>query len=136
MSLARDLIAVEQVRFDGQLSFVENVAPQYADLHLPEMLLQPLVENALKYASSTTGPPEVRLEICSKQEQLVIRILNSVDSESLHYSGSGLKLGQNNVRDRLDIFYNGKAAFRFTIEDGKAVSEISIPLKLCQTPRT
>ena len=132
LKLARSLIAVEQVRFDGQLTVFEHIAVDTLDCTVPEMLLQPLIENSFKYCSSCSGSPELRLDAWLVNSMLHIRVSNSVDTATVVKPAGGLRIGHANIRERLDLTYGGRAKFEFQIRDSVSCAEVSIPARLTE----
>jgi hypothetical protein len=131
LKLARSLVELEQLRFDGQLHFSESI---FADTHncsLPEMLLQPLVENAVKYCSTETRSPELRIEARMERDLLLIRVVNSVDIDTGVTLAEGFRIGHANIRERLDLTYGSRAQFRFSVREASAIAEIRIPQTVC-----
>lgn len=113
-------------RFRGQLRFELNVSPELGEIPVPRLLLQPLVENALRHGlSSGRGTLEVT----------VVR-----RDGRLHYTvrddGAGLKngtvkfgTGLSNVARRLELLYPGEHAFDIRGLDGRGtLVSLSFPL--------
>lgn len=101
-----DYAALERARFGGRLEVRLDCAPQVGDVPVPALLLQPLVENAVKYGSATTPEGEtVRVELTARGIDAGVEILvrntgrwlepgQAAPAES---TGTGLA----NVRERL-----------------------------------
>lgn len=127
LELARSLVALEQVRFDGQLHFSESVSADAQRCRVPEMLLQPLVENAVKYCTTDSRSPELRIEAFMEHDLLLIRVVNSLAIDTGVTVSQGFQIGHANIRERLDLTYGGRANFRFSVREAFAVAEIRIP---------
>jgi LytS/YehU family sensor histidine kinase len=127
LKLARSLVALEQVRFDGHLHFSESISADAQSCSLPEMLLQPVVENALKYCSMDTRSPELRIEAFMGHDWLLIRVVNSLATDTDITLPEGFRIGHANIRERLDLTYGGRADFQFSIRETSAIAEIRIP---------
>jgi hypothetical protein len=127
LKLARSLVALEQVRFDGHLHFSESISADAQSCSLPEMLLQPVVENALKYCSMDTRSPELRIEAFMGHDWLLIRVVNSLAIDTDITLPEGFRIGHANIRERLDLTYGGRADFQFSIRETSAIAEIRIP---------
>ncbi|MEI7702596.1 MAG: histidine kinase [Planctomycetia bacterium] len=127
LKLARSLVALEQVRFDGQLHFSESVSADAQSCSLPEMLLQPLVENALKYCTTDSRSPELKIEAFMGRDLLLIRVVNSLAIDTGVTVSEGFQIGHANIRERLDLTYGGRAQFQFSVREAFAVAEIRIP---------
>lgn len=62
-----DYVALERARFGGRLEVELRCDPAVAELEVPALLLQPLVENAVKYGSATTPEGEtIRVEVAAR----------------------------------------------------------------------
>ena len=106
----RQYLLIEQARFEDRLNYVENIPPELRDALAPSLILQPLVENAVKYGVARSNAP-VTIEISAAAEGGRLRL--SVSDDGGDGAGSlapaKLGLGLENVRRRLDLIY-GKAA--------------------------
>ncbi len=101
-------LEIAKLRFGDRLSTKIEVAAQAEPVMIPAMLLQPLLENAVKYGiepSEDIG--EIHLKALIDDEQLRITITNPLlDNSNLNPSfGIGLK----NTRERLELLYEGSA---------------------------
>ncbi len=126
LDLARDYLAIERVRFGGRLSFCETVGEDCLDWRLPPLLLQPLVENAVKHGvAKTTGSADVRLEVLREGVGLKVIIDNAVDGENAKggRGGSGLA----NVRQRLLATYGEAASLVTAAAHGRHRVELWLP---------
>jgi two-component system LytT family sensor kinase len=117
MEFLRCYLEIERIRFQDRLTTRVNVDPKALDTHVPNLILQPIVENAIKYAVAPRSTPG-EIEIRAKQEDGFLRIQvrdngpglpmnRSVDS--LFKKGLGLM----NTQTRLDRLYG--AGHRFEI---------------------
>ena len=111
LDLIHAYISVEQIRFGARLKFEENIQPDLLGSSIPPLLLQPLIENAIRHGVATlTEGAWVRLEIVSRNPQKVsITVLNNFDPEAPRRRGAGI--GLRNVRGRLDTTYGNSADF-------------------------
>lgn len=106
----RQYLLIEQARFEDRLNYVENIPADLRDALAPSLILQPLVENAVKYGVARSNAP-VTIEISAAAEGGRLRLTVSDDGGN----GAGLQappklgLGLENVRRRLDLIY-GKTA--------------------------
>jgi signal transduction histidine kinase len=99
---ADDYLAIMQIRMEGRLSVEKDIAPGAEDALVPNLVLQPLVENAVKHGvSENAGPGCVRIEAWREGEQLHLRVAD--DGPGLPTSGEPLAegIGLENTRDRL-----------------------------------
>ena len=103
-------LAIEEARYPGRLKVKVDVPDGLADALAPTLILQPLVENAVKYGVARSNAP-VTIEIKASAEGGRLRL--TVSDDGGDGVGSSvppkLGLGLENVRRRLDLIY-GKAA--------------------------
>ena len=102
LALVDRYLAIEQVRFGERLRVQRVVEPEALDCLLPPLLLQPLVENAVKHG--VAGRLEggvVRIAAERRAGQLVVTLENPLDDDAPTPPGEGL--GLENVRRRLAV---------------------------------
>lgn len=126
---------IERVRFPDKLE-VEMIAGRDAlDALIPNLILQPLVENAVKYGIaplSDRGKIEIRAS--REGETLHIVITNTGRYGVTDPPGRG-GVGMTNVRDRLSRLYGTGQAFRsYNTEDGGFGVELVVPFRSNDVP--
>jgi len=121
-----DYLALESARFEERLRVEVDVERRAADIPVPTMLLQTLVENGLKHGIRLL-PEGGRLLIkaCLKQDRLVMEVENS---GSLDLRSDDAGVGLRNARERLRLLYGGRAALRLTGADGRVKATVEIPI--------
>ncbi len=98
---------IEKVRFGDKLIFVNEVTEEYLKIKIPNLILQPLFENAIKYGVyESTETVTVKLSSQEVDNLLHISIHNNFDPESIPTSGEGI--GLENIRKRLLLVYGRK----------------------------
>jgi two-component system, LytTR family, sensor histidine kinase AlgZ len=108
LAVARTYLAIEGMRFGARLAVEEKVDAAGRACRLPPLLLQPLVENAIRHGIATRSEGGVlRLEASTDGERLRLLVENPFDPESPSRKGVGLGLA--NVRQRLHARYGEKA---------------------------
>lgn len=100
---------IESVRFGERLN-VEVVCPDgLADALVPSFLLQPLVENAVKYAvAPSSRTVTIRVEAADDGEDLVLTVEDDGEAEGRGPTRSGTGVGLANVRERLRALYGDR----------------------------
>lgn len=117
---------IEKVRFGDKLTIEEQIEPQSLDFKIPVMLLQPLVENAVKhgvYESTDTVKIFTQAKIIEDYIEIIIR--NNYDTEPSLKKGTGT--GLLNVSRRLELFYGNKASIKTSKENGIFTVTLYIP---------
>jgi sensor histidine kinase YesM len=102
-------LEIEQVRFKDRLTISIDVEPAAYDAEVPSLLLQPIVENAVKYGfSQTIGPGEISIHCRVRNEQLEIDVSDTGPGlpEGRAQAG-GTGVGLANTRARLEQLYGG-----------------------------
>lgn len=96
---------IEKVRFGNRLATQIEIDEGTAELKLPSLLLQPIVENAIKFGLyDTTGDTVIRMYAAREENNLVIRVLNPFDPEtSSPKQGTGF--GLKSVQRRLYLLF-------------------------------
>jgi two-component system LytT family sensor kinase len=122
---------IEQIRFPKRLQADFDIAPEVEDAAVPGMILQPLVENAIKYGVSRSSRP-VTIAIRARGE--AGRLHLSVEDDGAAEvpsadSASGHGVGLRNVRDRLAARFDGAAECRYGPRpDGGFRVDLILPL--------
>jgi two-component system LytT family sensor kinase len=98
-------LAIEQVRFQDRLRIDLDVPPELQDLRVPSLILQPLVENALKHGlSDRPGVGTLSLRARRDSAALVLEVQDDGEGYVPGREGVGLA----NVRSRLGLVYKGR----------------------------
>ena len=98
-------LKIEKVRFEDRLEFNLNLSDECKNMLLPNMILQPLIENCIKhgvYESSETI--NINLSCKRNENYLEINISNNYDSSFANKKGEGI--GLQNINSRLKLIYN------------------------------
>jgi hypothetical protein len=130
----RAYLDIERVRFGDQLQVNVDIADGLEECMVPELLLQPLVENAIKHGSpaSEDGPLELRIKAvrCSAGMRVTVSNSGKICNENSATEGHGI--GLNNLRERLQLAYAGRASFSLKSADGWVLAELFVPCQLCR----
>ena len=126
LELARTYLEVEQVRFGARLQVVMQVDDACADCQVPPLVLQPLIENAIKHGIATmVEGGTVRLEGHIEDGNLAVRVENSFDPEAPSPRRHGL--GLRNVRNRLQTRFGDSAHLHLAAEHDRFSAEMVFP---------
>jgi two-component system, LytTR family, sensor kinase len=118
-------LEIEKVRFGERLMFDVEIADQANSVLIPCMILQPLLENAIKHGVyESSNAVSVALKAKFENDFLIISIVNDYDSSLPQKVGTGS--GLKNTKKRLAIVYYGKA--ELLIE--KLASHFKIHIKI------
>jgi LytS/YehU family sensor histidine kinase len=110
VAMQRHYLGIEAVRFPERLRSEFDIPAELADLLVPGMLLQPLVENSVKYAVAARSQP-VTITIAAREEfaRLVITVSDD-GSGAASGPSKGYGIGLVNVRDRLAARFGEEAS--------------------------
>lgn len=132
VALQRAYLEIEAVRFPERLVAEFDLPEALASAQVPGMILQPLVENSVKYGVAPVNRP-VRVRIAAREEygRLVIEVSdNGPGAKAREGRGSGLGIGLANVRDRLEARYGDAASLASgPAEGGGWRTVIRLPLE-------
>ena len=137
IDLQRLYLEIEKIRFPSRLKVAINVPAEFEHVRLPALILQPLVENAIKYGVSPTSEI-VTLTIAAKgidDERLQLSVSNSAaavkpasrgarDSDRIESTGTGLA----NVCQRLEARFGNRATCDYgPLENGGFQVRLTLP---------
>ncbi len=128
LELARAYLAIEQIRFGARLKLAWAVDPAAEPGLLPTLLLQPLVENAIKHGIAALpegGTLAVAAEVV--EGHVILKVDNPLDSDAPTPQGLGLGLRQ--VRQRLLGRFGSRARFEAIALDGVHRVTLVFPLE-------
>jgi len=122
-------LEIMQIRFQGRLAIQSNVDPGVLEALVPNLILQPLVENAIKHGVSKIDE-EGRIEIHARREG--DRLVLNVRDNGPRVGESGLRAGEGvglrNTRQRLAELYGDEQSLTLrAADDGGVVAEVVIP---------
>ncbi|KUO56685.1 MAG: histidine kinase [Sphingomonadales bacterium BRH_c3] len=126
--LQRLYLAIEAVRFPERLRSELILPPELADARVPGMILQPLIENSVRYAVSPVNRPVlIRVEAREEFDRLVITV--SDDGPGVPDNvRNGFGIGLANVRDRLEARFGPDIVLESGPVPGGYRTEMRIPL--------
>jgi sensor histidine kinase YesM len=124
---------IEGVRFGERLVTAIHLPPELAGAQIPPFLLQPLVENAVKYAVAPSRT-EVRIEIAAREREgrLELEVCDSGGDGQAVNSGTGVGLA--NVRERLRLSFGSQGEMQVTSGAHGFRVVLAMPLVLASAP--
>jgi sensor histidine kinase YesM len=126
LDIVKDYLALEYIRFADRLKVVYEVASNTLSHQIPPMMLQTLVENAIKHGLSKQ-PGDCTIKIISNVEndKLVLIVQNTGLLQQAEQDGFGLQ----STRERLNILYRGQAIFEiFQCAPNEVTAKLVIPI--------
>jgi two-component system, LytTR family, sensor kinase len=139
MEAQRKYLEIERTRFDDKLKVNFNIEPGLENARLPSLILQPILENAIKYAISprTEGGS---IDVSAKREGDTLRIVIEDDGPGLPPEGdvrARRGVGLANARERLELIYGERAGLTARNRDPNGCRvDIWLPLEEDRVGRT
>jgi two-component system, LytTR family, sensor kinase len=109
LSMVKNYLALEQIRFEDRLKVKINIDEDTLGQKIPHMMLQTLVENAIKHGISKQvkgGDIEITSDFVNNHHEIIVRNTGHLNGEN-HTTGFGL----SSTHDRLQLLYAKKAKF-------------------------
>jgi LytS/YehU family sensor histidine kinase len=126
LALTRSYLAVEKIRFRARLRVEENLAPECDEIPVPPLLLQPLVENAIRHGVATLAEGAfVRISSNCSAGRLRLAVENNFDPEAPPRRSGGLGLA--NVRQRLKTRHGAQARLDAVRGEGLFRVDLEMP---------
>ncbi|MFM6832681.1 MAG: sensor histidine kinase [Novosphingobium sp.] len=129
VALQRSYLEIEAVRFPERLKTRFEIPEDLEQASVPGLILQPLVENAVRYAVTATARP-VTVQVVAREEGGLLVIEVSDDGPVAPETGThGFGIGLANVRDRLAARYGAAASLEAgPAQEGGWRSTIRMPI--------
>ncbi len=120
---------IEKVRFGYRLRTMVNCPAETLEAKLPSMLLQPLVENAIKFGLyDTIGEVEIKISATIQNNMLQVAVHNPFDeSTAMPFKGNGF--GLSSVRRRLFLLFGRHDLLEIKKEDQQFIVLLNVPME-------
>ncbi len=127
-------LEIEQARLEDRLTVVMEIAPEALDAHVPHLMLQPLVENAIRHGiAPRIEPGRVEISATSGADDRFLHLEVRDDGPGLgrdNQARTRKGVGLPNIQSRLEQLYDGE--HRFELEnhpEGGLVVRIALPFR-------
>ncbi|MBW8813381.1 MAG: histidine kinase [Caulobacterales bacterium] len=125
-------IDIQKVRFGERLGISVDVPPDLLDVQVPSLLLQPLVENAIKHGvAKRVAGGAVRVAGARREGALCLSVYNDGPGFPPDWETNGAGIGLANLRRRLQILH-GEAADLSMTRAGERGVEVRVTLPLAE----
>jgi two-component system LytT family sensor kinase len=122
-------LEIEKIRFGEKLLIENNIPEQFGKCLLPNMILQPLIENTIKHGVyESTETVKIYMEALISDDYLNITITNNFDPEQPAKNGNGL--GLKNIQNRMMLIYNRDDLFTYRRSDDVFITQLSVPYEV------
>jgi signal transduction histidine kinase len=137
LDFVRQYLAIEEVRFSDRLRPVFAVDPGVLSAAVPEFLLQPLVENALRHGlAKRVTATLLKIEARREGDDVVLSVIDDGPGPGGTAAEAGEGVGLGNTRERLATLYGdrGRLELARTREGGAAVT-VRLPYRVLEAKR-
>jgi len=124
LELVRQYLRIEQLRFGDQLDVAITVEPGLETAMIPNLILQPLVENAIRHGVGEAGRVELRIERAGATLRMAV-----LDSGAAAPAMTSNGIGLSNTRARLANLYGADHRFELDHRPTGTSATIEIPLR-------
>lgn len=116
-----------KIQYEDKLTFHTHINDGNKTWLIPPMMLQLLLENAVKYGvERSTQAGEINLTVEQSEHTLMITLANTLPTQS-DESIKGVQVGLANIRSRLSLLYDEDATFNTHIIDNQFVATLTLP---------
>ncbi|MDC7694263.1 histidine kinase [Asticcacaulis sp. DXS10W] len=130
LSAVRRYLEIVQVRFETRLNIVEDIPASLLKTEIPQLLIQPLVENVIRHGvSRTSDRVTLTLQAEAIGSDLCFRVLDDAISDSRAPENPGSGIGQENIRKRLKLMFEGRASLECVALPRGYLSALRLPLE-------
>jgi len=119
----------QKLRFKDLLVFNINIDESCSECIIPCFLLQPIIENCVKFGSNQYDQRNyINLNISKKEERLILQVSNTSENLAVQGKEGGFGLGYSSTRKRLKLLYSEKANLQSRFSSEKTyITTIEIP---------
>ncbi len=130
LCLVKKYLSIEKIRYGEQFQFQINCDEECLSQSLPSFSIQPLVENAFKYAVDTQFEPVV-IVVIAKIENHFLKIKVIDDGPGISKTpSSGMGMALQNIESRIKNLYGARGELTLVNGDSKgAIASLQIPIK-------
>jgi LytS/YehU family sensor histidine kinase len=128
MALTDMYLGVEQARFGGRLRVARDIDPACGACEIPALLIQPLVENAVKHGIAMMAEGgEIGISGHRVQDRLLFQVSNPYDPDAPRQARNGI--GLRNVRARLEARYGADGKMQIQATENSYRVTLTLPAK-------
>ncbi len=143
IKLIESYLEIERSRFEERLRVIIDIPNEFENMRIPSLILQPLVENAIKHGISENksgGEVRISAELTQRDGEVFLRltVLDTGGGRTIRPIAKSSGIGLRNVRERLNSYYGDTAAFDISIDPQngtKASIELSVEEVRAETRR-
>lgn len=126
-------LEIEKVRFGHRLTIEMNVSENSLSLNLPPLLIQPIVENAIKFGLyDTLDATTIQINTSFETNYLILQIKNPFDSSTQNVN-SGTGFGLTSIQRRLFLLYARNDLVAIERKENQFITTLKIPQAVVDT---
>jgi two-component sensor histidine kinase len=126
LEMVDNYIALSKIQLEKRLGFDKHIDAELLSTEIPPMIIQMLIENAVKHGiSNLPKGGKVTLDIFKKADFFYIYVRNT---GRLVTKKESTKVGLINIKKRLHLLYGKTSNFSLTEKDNEVIAEIKMPL--------
>ena len=130
IEFTRRYLEIERIRFHDRLAVEWDIDPQALEARVPNLILQPLVENAMRHAvDSISGTSRIQIVARLQNDQVLMEVRDDgKDLKKISGQNGAAGLGLKNTRARLSELYGEDYSFSLSRRENEwTVAQIVIP---------
>lgn len=129
LKLIGSYLDIERARFEEKLEVSINIDKELEAIRVPALILQPLVENAIKHAiAENRDGGKVTIGASAEDGELLLYVADTGSGRSRGDRRSISGIGTNNITERLERYYGGRASFELSIDPNGSTSRVRLPI--------
>ena len=127
LEMVENYIELSKIQLENRLEFKKEIDNSILGIEIPPMIIQMLIENAVKHGISNLPQGGlIMLKVLKKEKQLIIQVFNS---GKLIINNNSTKLGLENIKKRLSLIYGNDSEFLLSEKEDMITAMIKIPLQ-------
>jgi two-component system, LytTR family, sensor histidine kinase AlgZ len=129
LDLCRRYVEIEQTRLGSERLFVDwQIGAFHPRSRVPQLLLQPIIENAVRYGSEKlAGRCEIEVRVRSRGFNLEVFVSNPIAREPIQREGN--QIGLANIRGRLSLVYDLEASLETRVRHDRFELTLTLPIE-------
>lgn len=128
LDLCRKYVEIEQTRLGDRLRVDWQIGATHPRLRVPQLLLQPIIENAVRYgAEKIAGQCEIVVRVRQLGFTLELHVSNPIAKEPIQREGN--QIGLANIRGRLALIYDLEASVEARVRRDRFELTLTLPVE-------
>lgn len=124
LETVENFLEISKIQYENRLHFHLDISSETKSIQIPPMIVQMLVENAVKHGISILkdgGEINIKTFLNNNNFHIIVKNTGSISQHE-----SSTKIGLKNIEERLKLLYNDKASFKLSEENNEVTAEIII----------